>query len=95
MGVPAADVDEADAVLALHEPRHPLGLELEALGVDRASIDGVAVLLLGHVVRELLAQIQAVAHRHFETMPRVHAAQLLCRSSNAGLARFLSDRYGG
>ena len=41
MGVPAADVDEAQIELVAHQPADAPGRQLEALGADRVAVGGL------------------------------------------------------
>ena len=91
--VPAADVDEADAVAVAHQLAHAFGLEFEASGVDGVAVRGAH--LVGHRLRHLLAQLEAVGTAVCSRWPAYMSVRMRAwRSSNGGLPTFFSDRLG-
>src|SRR5262245_44888316 len=95
VGVPAADVDEAEVVLALHEARDAPRLQLEA-----ARVDGVAARslhLAGEVAHHALAHREALAHRRTELGVAVHLGneRALARVDGRGLHASGAERDVG
>jgi len=76
--IPAADVDEPDVELILHEPRHAARLELEALRGERVPIRRLHLArhaaLRHHVglFGDRLPQVEAFRDERLKTRARVH-----------------------
>src|ERR1019366_1019505 len=79
--VPAADVDEADVELVLHEPRHATRLEFEALCGERVAIGRLHLArdaALGHHVGlfgDGLPQIESFRDKRLKARACVHALE--------------------
>ncbi len=69
MGVPAADVDEAQGVVGLHQAADAPGRQLEALGRGGAA---VGLLHLGDRLIDLVAHLEALRHGLLQRRALVH-----------------------
>jgi len=73
MRVPAAHIDETNAVFVAHQPAHALGLKFESLGVDGIAVGRIHLAL--HFLRHLLPQLESVAYGPLQMMACIHVAQ--------------------
>ena len=85
MGVPAADVDEAEIELLAHQPADAPSRQLEAARRDGAAIGRDH--FLGHRAVDVVAHLEAFGHRAGEGVLRIHALdELRLAVVDAGLA---------
>src|SRR5262249_18147685 len=93
--VPAADVDEAEVVLALHQLRDAPRLQLEAARVDRVASGGLH--LAAKVAHHALAHGEAFAHRRAELAVAVHLGdeRALARVDRGGPQTGAAEREVG
>mmetsp|Transcript_1050 Transcript_1050/g.2781 ORF Transcript_1050/g.2781 Transcript_1050/m.2781 type:complete len:295 (-) Transcript_1050:1016-1900(-) len=93
MGVPAADVDEAQAHPVAHQPCHAARLQRKALGRDGAAAGSLH--FAGHLARHFVAHLEAAAHRARQPRAGIHAGDGLGLAGADGRFAEVAQRLVG